>query len=454
MGETEGTTQQTHQAAPEGEREQVWVVQWIFPADSSVHVLSGAKVGLGRGEECEIRLEGDRVSRRHAELYRQGPIWVLRDCGSTNGTFLDGVLVGHEAVHPGAVIRIGGNVGVVRLVRAAKRLEWSEVTPGFWLGDAALAALGEAFHVATAKLPIAIAGETGTGKERVARAIHTLSGRGGEFVGINCAAISERIAESELFGHVKGSFSGATASHPGHLRASSGGTLFLDEVSELPLAAQAKLLRAIQEQEVTPVGASRPISVDLRIIVAAQKALASYVQQGLFREDLMMRLNGLVVRVPTLRERREDIIRLFVEFMKHEAGDRAVPAFHAKFVERLCVFGWPGNVRELELLARRLFALHGKTKKMLSLEDLPKDMAPSARVEPRVSDANRKDYDVDRLTKAMRDCDGNLTAAARQIGLSRMRAYRLLNELRPEVLASETRRSREVARRDRTDQRE
>lgn len=419
-----------------------WGIAWVFPISDRTDALTGAVVSIGRGNDCGIQLVDEGISRLHAEVVRQGPLWIIRDCGSTNGTFLEGVPVSHEALHPGAVIRIGSHVGIVRSTASTLASNWIEVQSGFWLGQSAHAELSAAFSVAATDLPIAIHGETGTGKERVARAIHALSARGGAFVGLNCAAISEQLAESELFGHLKGAFTGAVSANEGHIRAADCGTLFLDEVAELPLGMQAKLLRVLQEGEVTPVGATRPIPVNLRVVSASQRNLAEYVQEGTFREDLMMRLNGLTARIPPLRDRREDIFRLFEEFTRRASKNRVPNPCTAAFVEALCLSGWPGNVRQLEVLARRLAAIHGGRR--LQRSDFPEDYQTSPEAQrrailapsdlPPASASNRKRHDLERLGVAMKQCGGNLTEAAKRIGLSRMRAYRLIHELRPDIL--------------------
>lgn len=409
-------------------------------------MLSGATVSIGRATNCTIQVGDEGTSRLHAEIVRQGPLWVLRDCGSTNGTFLDGARVTYEALHPGAVIRVGSQVGVVRATTAPTAGNGTEVQSGFWLGETALSHLSEAFSVAATDLPVSISGETGTGKERVARAIHGLSERKGAFVGLNCAAISEQLAESELFGHVKGAFTGAVSAHEGHIRAAHGGTLFLDEIADLPLTMQAKLLRVLQEGQVTPVGSSQPIAVDVRVLSASQLPLSDYVQRGTFREDLLMRLAGLTVRIPPLRERREDVFMLFGEFTRLASKNGIPNPCTATFVEALCLSPWRGNVRQLEGLARRLVAVHGS--QLLERRHLPEEYTVKTQREVAMDPLerpsqgeipNRKHHDLERLTAAMRECGGNLSEAARRIGLSRMRAYRLIHELRSDVLDGQPR---------------
>ena len=214
--------------------------------------------------------------------------------------------------------------------------------------------------VARSQAPVYIAGESGVGKELVARTIHDEGMRAaGPFVPVNCGAIPAELMESEFFGHKKGSFTGAHADKPGLFQAAEGGTLFLDEVAELPLPMQVKLLRAIQEKSVRPVGANGEIAVDVRILSATHKNLAALVEDGRFRHDLYYRINVIELRVPPLRERREDLPQLADAILARlaTAQHRAKPVLHADAVEALARYNFPGNVRELENILERAFAL-------------------------------------------------------------------------------------------------
>jgi two-component system nitrogen regulation response regulator NtrX len=218
---------------------------------------------------------------------------------------------------------------------------------------------------------VLITGENGTGKELVARAIHRLSDRADEpFVEVNCAAIPSELIESELFGHMKGSFTGAVADRAGKFEQAHGGTLFLDEVGDMSLAAQAKVLRALEQGVVTRVGSSKPIEVDVRVVAATNKDLESEIREGSFREDLYYRLNVVPIEIPPLRDRREDIpmlVRHFVNLL--EEKDRVTPReMSSAAVERLQVLDWPGNVRELRNTVERLLIL--STGPLIGVEDV------------------------------------------------------------------------------------
>jgi two-component system, NtrC family, nitrogen regulation response regulator NtrX len=219
--------------------------------------------------------------------------------------------------------------------------------------------------VAATPARVLITGENGTGKELVARAVHSQSTRkAGPFIEVNCAAIPGELIESELFGHMKGSFTGAVADRPGKFEQADGGTLFLDEVGDMSLAAQAKVLRVLQDGVVTRIGGSKPVSVDVRVLAATNKALESEIAEGRFREDLFYRLNVVPIHVPPLRERREDIPSLvghFIEVLTKREGV-APKAIAPEAVQRLQEMDWPGNVRELRNTIERLLILSGASR--------------------------------------------------------------------------------------------
>ena len=269
-------------------------------------------------------------------------------------------------------------------------------------------------------------GESGTGKELAARAIHEGSPRrAGPFVVVNGAAIPESLVESELFGHRKGSFTGATEDRKGKFEAAGGGTIFLDEIGDLPLPAQARLLRVLQEGEVDKVGATAPLRVDVRVVAATRVDLEARVREGTFREDLWYRLNVIPLRIPPLRERPGDVPLLVEHFLvKHaQRHGRPVPRVEPDALDRLERYDWPGNVRELENLLERLVVL-GRSE-TIGAADLPEALRRDA---PRFGGA-RMDLppggivleDVERglIEEALRRSGGNQSATARFLGISR-----------------------------------
>ena len=281
---------------------------------------------------------------------------------------------------------------------------------------------------------VLIYGETGTGKELVARAIHHHSPRSTQpFVPVDCGAISEHLVESELFGHVKGAFTGAHRSVAGMLRAAHGGTLFLDEIGELPLGAQAKLLRTLQEKAVRPVGSHRSVAVDIRVVGATHRDLQQEVQAGRFREDLFYRLNVIPITLPPLRERVDDIPLLAAHFAaKFNTGFTPPKAIDGDALTCLAGYAWPGNVRELENSLRRALALGQAAT--ITREDLPEAITGGGTVssplpEP-LPDDSLSAYEQAAIRNALRKSRGNRKAAAGLLGIGEATLYRKLKTYR------------------------
>ena len=278
---------------------------------------------------------------------------------------------------------------------------------------------------ARSRATVLLTGETGTGKELMARAIHRGSDRaGGPFVAINCAAVPEGLLEAEFFGYADGAFTGARrGGKPGRFEQAGGGTLFLDEVGELAPALQAKLLRVIQEREVEPVGAIRPVPVDVRVIAASNRDLEEMVARKEFRPDLYYRLNVLELRLPPLRERLEDLPRLAEHLIRRLSRPAAAPRLAPAALERLRAYHWPGNVRELEnLLERALVLAPGP---VIGPEQFP---APAAG-RPSPWQQKRQEAERTALLGALAQAGGNKAAAARLLGLSRSQFYEKYHRL-------------------------
>ena len=283
-------------------------------------------------------------------------------------------------------------------------------------------------RVAPTRVPVMLQGETGTGKELAARALHVWSGRSGPFVAVNCGALPEQLAESELFGVRRGAFTGAVEDRPGLVRASSGGTLLLDEVGELPATLQVKLLRVLQENEVQPVGAAQPVRVDLRVVTATHRDLAALVEEGTFRTDLFARLTGLEVEIPPLRDRRPDL-GLLIPALLRRAGAPVGVRFSREAARALFRWSWPHNVRELEKALALAVALAGDGR--IELAHLPEVVrtAPEPRPDPMAGRTVRplSEADVSRRTELielLRAHHGNVSAVARQMGVARMQIQR------------------------------
>jgi DNA-binding NtrC family response regulator len=283
------------------------------------------------------------------------------------------------------------------------------------------------------KSTILLSGESGTGKELVARTVHQRGIlRDAPFVAINCAGLSETLLDSQLFGHRRGAFTGAVADHDGVFRAATGGTLLLDEVAEVPLGLQAKFLRAIQEREVTPLGSSRPVSIDVRLIAATNRDLEGEVREGRFRADLFYRLNVVHIELPSLRARREDIPALVGHFLGlySEQYQVAPKRIAPDALEALVAFDWPGNIRQLQNTIERAFALSAAD--VVSLADLP----PAVRGGPAPEAARGATGPLPTLAEserqliaaALEKSGGNKNEAARLLGIDRQRLYRKIEK--------------------------
>ncbi len=302
-------------------------------------------------------------------------------------------------------------------------------------------AVREVFRVVRKAAPtnatVLILGESGTGKELVAEAIHRASPRAaGPFVRVHCAALSESLLESELFGHVRGAFTGAVADRPGRFEAADGGTLFLDEVGEVPEHTQVKLLRVLQTRQVERVGENRPRPVDVRMVAATNADLEERVRKGLFREDFYFRLKVITVRLPPLRERRGDVLPLAEHFRRRYAArhGRPVEGFAPEALELLKRYDWPGNVRELENMVEAAVvltegrwigpeALPVEAGGAHRLEDLPEDEVIRIPAGTTLPEAERR-----LILDALERTGGNKTAAARILGIGLRTLYRKLEQ--------------------------
>jgi sigma-54 dependent transcriptional regulator, acetoin dehydrogenase operon transcriptional activator AcoR len=279
--------------------------------------------------------------------------------------------------------------------------------------------------------PVHIQGETGVGKERVASALHSISSRGGgAFIAVNCGAIPEGLVESELFGHVKGAFSGAIKERKGRFEMADKGTLFLDEVAELPLHIQVKLLRVLEQGTLQRVGGEQNISLNLRIISATNKDLAEEVKKGKFRKDLYYRLNVIPIKIPPLRDRRNDIPLLISHFLQRAGNEtnQKTPEFSKDALRTMMDYHWPGNVRQLQNVIQ-FASVRCKTGKILS-SDLPLELRMNNNEEPEYG-SDERDFkksrpDLRAVEEALRKTDGNKAKAARLLGIGRTTLYRYL----------------------------
>ncbi|NLV25174.1 MAG: sigma 54-interacting transcriptional regulator [Deltaproteobacteria bacterium] len=287
--------------------------------------------------------------------------------------------------------------------------------------------LSKVFLAAQSDASILIRGESGTGKELLARAVHRASNRLGKpFVAVNCGAIPDSLLESELFGHTKGSFTGALQNYPGLFKSADGGTLFLDEIADMPLQLQVKLLRVLQEKQVRPIGATESFAVDVRIISATHRHIAEEIKAGSFREDLYYRLNVVQLNLPSLAERREDIPLLANHFLKKlslKAG-KTINGFSPEAMELMLHAPWPGNIRQLLNVVEQAVAL--STAAIVPVDLLSNALAENSEKIPSFCEA-RKKFEQEYLVRLLKITNGKVSQAARLAGRNRTEFYKLLN---------------------------
>ena len=420
----------------------------VFAPEASVArsaLLDGASVALGRDPPGAhaLRVADKEASRHHCsiEYDAERDVFAVVDCGSRNGTYVDGVRTPRAEVRQGSVVRVGKSLIVFVDIELASDALLARETPSLRGQSLAMQSVrGDLPIIAPEALPVLILGETGTGKERVAEELHRQSGRKGPFVAVNCAAIPESLAESELFGHAPGAFTGAARSAEGLFAAADGGTLFLDEIGELPLSIQPKLLRALAEGEVRAVGRSETRHVDVRLISATHRDLAAAVADGGFRADLFARLSTWTIRLPALRERKEDVLRLASGFLESDADSGGAIALSVAAAEALLLFAWPFNVRQLEQVLAAAKLRVGPTR-TLRIEHLPDEIArpliarvetsPKSRSEPPLELLVSRDSPptADELRLVVTRFDGNLAMVADFFGKDRKQIYRWAERL-------------------------
>jgi DNA-binding NtrC family response regulator len=369
----------------------------------------GERVVIGRGDEAGLQVLDKSVSRLHAAvtLGRGGAPATVEDLKSSNGVRVNGRLIrGRHELSPGDVIEIGAVVVVVHTMTHAPAEEHDspmEVTRK-------LARL-----VAKSRLSVLIMGETGSGKEVLAQSIHSQSPRAsGPFVKINCAAFTDTLLESELFGHERGAFTGAHVAKVGLIESAHGGSLFLDEIGEIPQPTQVKLLRVLEDREVRPVGALKSAPVDVRFIAATHRDLDALVAQGAFRADLHFRLNGVTIKVPPLRARRDEIVDLAKIFLGNVPWTRVTPAARAAIGSH----AWPGNIRELRnVIERAVLLSDGGPIDVVHLQ--LRDAAEPGQDPGGALPAALEQLERDRIVAALAQTHGNQTEAAKLLGIAR-----------------------------------
>ncbi|MCG8417865.1 MAG: sigma 54-interacting transcriptional regulator [Proteobacteria bacterium] len=411
--------------------------------DRPLHYIDQAVLPIGRAVGDDgLRLDDTRASRQHATVHTAfgGNQIELVDT-SSNGTFLEGARIRRITLRDNSIIQVGNSFLLFRFEPDMR----NDATIDSLVGDApSMRQLRRAIvTVAPTDATVLISGESGTGKELVARALHDASGRNGSFIAVNCSAIPESLAESQLFGHVAGAFTGASGSQKGYFEAAHRGTLFLDELGELSASLQPKLLRVLEEHVVTPLGSSQAHPVDVRVIAATNVNLGGAMQARRFRGDLYARIAEITLSTPPLRERREDILPLLVRGL----GGKA-PPLSPKLAGALLLYSWPFNVRELLKLAKHM-QIYSAGEQQLELSlvaDRLVEMAnpsapppdvpdPSAPGEGSPDQRESSDYPSgprepvpsrDELIEIIKTHKGNISKVSRALNRSRRQIYRYL----------------------------
>ena len=428
----------------------------------------GGALTLGRADDNDVCIDDSAMSRRHAILHA-GPPLTIEDLGGANATHLSRAADrghGGETVvlrrlsseraelAVGDRLNFGAAVAVVRREPPPPGVASASGDDDVVIRDAEMRRVYEqATRAAQGLLSVLVLGETGVGKDVLARAIHRASPRAARpFLAINCAALSESLLESELFGHEKGAFTGALQTRPGLFESAEGGTVFLDEIGDLPMVIQVKLLRVLEAREVLRVGARTPRPVNVRFVSATNKDLEAASERGTFRQDLYFRLNGISLTVPPLRARGADIpwlVRRFLVTASRQMDRATHPALSPKALTALQAYAWPGNVRELRNVIDRAVVLapgdvilpeHLPPKLLAEAVAPPPDRSSSAPSVPgapgagllrttaragAVSDAAERlrreldEAEKQRISEALAQCDGNQTRAAEMLGISR-----------------------------------
>lgn len=406
-------------------------------------ILSQPVIRVGTKKENELVLKDETMSRLHFEIIQSKDGYLLKDSDSLNGTFINGLRVKEAFLSSGASIRAGKTE-----MKFLPMDETFEITPSkknkfvsIVGGSMAMRRIYTIIEkVAPTDVTVLIEGESGTGKELIAQALHEKSKRAKRpFVVFDCSAVAENLIESELFGHEKGSFTGATGMRQGAFELADGGTIFLDEIGELSLELQPKLLRVLEQRTVKRVGGDRPINVDVRVIAATNRNLEAEVKKENFREDLFYRLNVVPIYLPPLRKRKEDIQMLMEHFLEeHNKAhpDREVEGIEPAALKLLLNYDWPGNVRELRNTVSRIVSfMEGKR---MTAEDVPERIKlPVAKAELDIREdlgfKEAKDqwvasFEKQYLIEALKRNDFNISAAAKEAGIDRKSVQRLIRK--------------------------
>lgn len=385
--------------------------------------LDAARLTIGRDPACDIQLLDAAISRQHCAIEKEERGFILKD-SSRNGTLVNAKRIQTTKLHEGDQIQVGpwqlifatnGSETIAETLVEKKAVSTPPLQRMLGSSAAIKKVLVQIRQAAEAPVPVCLIGASGTGKELAARLIHDLSKRAQKpFVAVNCGAIPANLIESMLFGHERGSFTGASERHQGVFEQADSGTLFLDEIGEMPLELQTRLLRVLETNVVRRVGGKEDITVDVRVVAATLRSLKEQAAAGTFREDLFFRLFVFPIELPSLAERKEDIEGLAEHFLNALAPDGRVPVLSQAAREKLKGYDWPGNVRELKnAIQRALLVGSGKTIEAKDIELTHLSLPQNAE--------GRKlgDQEKSSIVEALRKARGNRSQAARFLGIAR-----------------------------------
>jgi len=381
--------------------------------------LAKTEITIGHHGSCDVAVADPYVSRRHCKLTVHDGRIRLIDLASTNGVFVGDTRVNQVSMDSHGAFRIGRSTVHYRLITETEEVRPSKETRlGEMVGVSRQ--MREIFdlitRVATTDAAVVVSGESGTGKELVARELHRLSNRKERpFIAVNCGSIPATIIESQLFGHERGAFTGAVERASGYFEQARGGTLFLDEIGEMELALQTRLLRVLETKAVRRVGGQEDIPVDFRLVCATNKNLSRMVREGRFREDLLFRILVIPIELPPLRERPEDTLVLARNFLAEIASEGRSPSLTDAALEAIAAHGWPGNVRELKNTIERTLIMCDHD--IIEARDIR--FAPVGQTSAGSNSDGLKEMERAHLEDALKGCGGNITLAAKKLGIAR-----------------------------------
>ncbi|MDO8643554.1 MAG: sigma 54-interacting transcriptional regulator, partial [bacterium] len=397
-----------------------------------------ARILIGRTRSADLLLSDPFTSEKHAEIFSKGGLFYLRDLHSRNGTYINDYKISERELPPNGTLRFGRLSFSYHIETPVKELP--EQIPGYSFSSKNSSCPSQMivgnslpFNKTIAKLKtiapsndtVLLLGETGTGKELLAQLLHAENPdrNQGPFVVVNCATIPQTVADSQLFGHTKGSFTGAIGDHKGYFQQAHQGTLFLDEIGELPLESQARLLRVLEDKKIRPVGATKETPINIRIVLATNRDVEAHRFDGKFREDLYQRFDW-IIQVPPLRERKEDLVWLVKYFLRENAP---IPlSISPQVFAELQTYPWPGNIRELQRATRRAIT-NVIARRETSL--LFSDFELQGKTSPLPAKASHlRQQKREMLPQLLKDFQGNISQVARELGVSRLTLRRWIEK--------------------------